>query len=113
VVPVTFIETNNLQTQYDMVLLEFLQLAYHNRYDNPPKDFQDAQKQLLLPKATRPHHLVPHLSWVTQDSLYERCLVVEEEPGVFESAPLSEQGKENNWVMLIRDHNEWPIEFTD
>jgi hypothetical protein len=98
---------------YGTVLLEFWQLAYHNRYNDLPKDFQDAQKQLLPPKATRPHHLVPHLSWVTQDSLYERCVVVEEESGVFESAPLSKQGKEKNWVMLIRGHKEWHIKFTD
>ena len=98
--------TNQLQTQNDTVLLEFWQLAYHNRYDDLPRDFQEAQK-IGLPPNVAPHHLVPHLSWVTLDSLYARCLVVKEEPGVFESVPLTNKGKEKNWVMLIQDHNSW------
>ena len=104
--------TSQIHTRYDTVLLEFWQLAYHNRYADLPAEFRQLRKQELPPNE-RFQHLVPHLSWITIDNVYSTCLVIEEEPGIHEVAPINKEGEQKNWVMLVRGHGSWPGEFTD
>ena len=94
---------SNLQTRYDTVLLEFWQLAYHDISRCLP-----AQR-----RKKRKDYMAPLISWVKVDALVARCLVVEEEPGIFEVVPLNERNEERNWVMLVRQHCRWPEEFTN
>ena len=104
--------TDNKQTEFDTVLLEFWQLAYHDLYDHLPKAWRDNRRRNSRnPKKDLPHK-APQLSWIKLDTVVTRCLVVEEDPGIFETVPLSPKGDEKNWVMLLRPHIRWATEFT-
>ena len=103
--------TNFLQTQWDTVLLEFWRLAYHDRFEDLPPQYRDIHRE-NFPR-NKLSHQVPHLTWITIDSIFDRCLVIEEEPGIFETVPLDVKGEQRNWVMLVQSHESWPSEFTE
>ena len=101
--------TENRHTQFDTVLLEFWQLAHLDLHNDLPKKWRDGSSNV----GRRPvRHQPPHLTWVSTQNVVSRCLAIEETPGIFESLPLNEKGNEMNWVMLIRQHNLWPEQFT-
>lgn len=95
--------TKNADTEQDTVLLEKWSLAYHDVKHDLPK---------LPGKKNRESYKVPHLCWVELDAIVCRCLVVEEEPGIFETVPTHPTSKkELNKVLLIRKRNKWMDEF--
>ena len=88
----------------DSVLLEFWQLAYHNLKKNLPVSGGYHER--------RESYMVPMLSLISLDSILATCLVVEEEPGLHETAPTGEKNEQLDRVILVRDRKQWPNEFT-
>lgn len=87
----------------DTVLLEKWELAYHDLYD-------------FLPTKKRTGGIpyrAPLLSWISPENVVDRCLVIEEEPGIFETCPETSNNRPKNKVLLVRKRQMWPAEFTD
>ena len=87
----------------DSVLLEKWRLSYKNCWES----FDKESRQRVTNWRER-RRMVPDLHWTGLDSIVSRCLVIEEEPGVFEL-----EGDRNNCVVwLVRKRTRWPNEFT-
>jgi hypothetical protein len=96
----------------DSVLLEHWELSYQNTFDTLPEARHKRSRDGRNQSRARPHHMTPQLTWIQPESIIARCLCIEEEPGVFQTVPVV-GGKEQNRVMLVRQRNRWPLEFTD
>lgn len=92
------------QSEMDSCLLEHWELAYHDLASHLPNGKDDSA-----------HYWGPQLSWIRPNNILCRCLVVEEEPGIFENVPMTrtkKREKMRNKVLLIKQRRFWPLEFT-
>ena len=95
------------KSEMDSCLIEHWELAYHN-----------VSAHLPLNEREKGHYWSPLLTWIKPESILCRCLVVEEEPGIFETLPMSQETKKSkrqktrNKVLLIKQRRLWPLEFT-
>ena len=78
----------------DSVLIEHWNLAYRN-----------------ISQERGRTQMAPVLSWVDPESVLTRCLVIEETPGVHETAPSQGRSKLANKVLLVRPRKNWAKEF--
>lgn len=101
---------NSESVKEDTVLLERWELAYHNLFQHLPKGrgvTYNGRRTINM------GYMAPHLSWIKCDAIVARCLVVEEEPGIFETAPWDpKKGRYKKKVTLVRARKDWPDEFT-
>jgi hypothetical protein len=101
-----FRKTEN-ESKMDSCLLEHWELAYHDLSSHIPADGSGDNE----------HYWSPVLNWIKPESILCRCLVVEEEPGIFENVPMAKSKtkkteKPSNKVLLIKQRRLWPLEFT-
>lgn len=88
----------------DTCLLEAWRLSYLDLYQQLPRDRRKNTGQNS--------YLAPQLTWVALDSIYMRCLVIEEEPGVYENVPYHKRFKRPmDRVLLVRQRKDWANEF--
>ena len=99
------------QFEEDSVLIEPWELAYHDVAKFLPRSHRG--KNYQGNREGDKKYWAPQLSWVRPENIVTRCLVVEEEPGVFENAPKGHDGQRNDRVLLIRKRDRWPVEFCD
>ena len=99
--------TTTKQSEMDSCLIEHWELAYHN-----------VSAHLPLNEREKGSYWSPLLTWIKPESILCRCLVVKEEPGIFETLPMSQdtkiskRQKPRNKVLLIKQRQLWPLEFT-
>ena len=128
--------TKMKSTEQDSVLFEHWNLAYQDvtdrlsdevykrfmpeepKFDQHEKDKRKRNKSKnkgdgdqARNKDEGTPYRVPQLCWVRASSVHCRCFVIEEEPGVFENAPLKKNGREATKVLLVRPRANWANEF--
>ena len=96
----------------DSVLLEHWELAYHNVAANLPMGRGRTFDGRRMPPAAN-NYWTPLLTWVKPENVVARCLVVEQEPGIFENAPRKKNGELKNKVILVRQRAKWTLMFTE
>lgn len=86
----------------DSVLIEHWELAYHDLYEHLPAGRRNRTRR----------YMAPFLTWVSPENIQDRCLVIEEEPGVFEVCPETTKKQLKNKVLMVRKRHKWAAEFT-
>jgi hypothetical protein len=97
----------------DSVLLEHWKLAYHDLSKYLPRIGRGINYDGTKMSPRDLPYKAPHLTWVRPENVLCRCLVIEEEPGIFETLPEDGNNRAKNDVLLVRQHKQWPLEFTD
>jgi hypothetical protein len=70
------------QLEMDSYLLEHQELAYHDLFSHLPSS-----------KDANGHYWGPQLTWIRPNNILCRCLIVGEEPGIFENVPITKTKK--------------------
>ena len=102
------------QREIDTVLLEHWELAYHDISASLPESRKGRNYDGTTVPEGQEQYMAPLFTWVQPKNIVARCLVVEEEPGIFETCPMtkSKSPRMKNRVVLVRRRDKWPFQFT-